>query len=76
MKNFKKLSGRLNIPIIVRMLRVLNKFFTTRHEDEEAKLPQKIWAFLEKLMFYYFFVSTIVDPLRWTRGKCLQCLPL
>ena len=47
----------------------LNQFFTQRHEDQEAKLPQKIWAFLEKIMIYYFYVSTNLDLLKrgtWT----------
>ena len=30
------------------MCAALNQFFTPRHEDKEAKLPQKICASLEK----------------------------
>ena len=42
-----------------KMCAALNQIFTRRHEDEEAKLPRKIWAFLEK-MLYYCYVSAIV----------------
>ena len=31
-----------------KMRAALNQFFTRRHEDEEAKIPQKISVFLAK----------------------------
>ena len=50
--------------IIVRMpgemRAAVNKFFTPRQK---------------KSMVYNFSVSTIVDPLKGARDKCLQCLP-
>ena len=49
---------------------VFNKFFTPRHVDKEAKLPQKLWAFKKKFMVYYFSVSTIVHgPLKEGPGQ-------
>ena len=38
---------------------ILNKFFSPCHQDKEAKLLQKIWAFLEKiygLLFFHFYI--------------------
>ena len=40
------------------MRAAFNQFFTRRQEDKEAKLPRKIWAFLEKnndLLFLRFY---------------------
>ena len=31
-----------------KMRAALNRFLTRRHEDEEAKLRKKTWAFVEK----------------------------
>ena len=36
--------------------------FTQRPEDEDTKLPRKIWTFLEKITVYYFYVSTNSRP--------------
>ena len=49
-----------------------------RHENEEAKHQQKIWAILEKNNGLLFFVSAIVGL--WKEGsgvnrKCHHCLP-
>ena len=58
-----------------KMRTALNQFFTQRHEDEEAKLLQKIWAFSAKIIIFTFYVSTIFGPFEggpW--GKCLQGL--
>ena len=67
MKNYQQARVKLNISIslIVRMpgkmRAALNQFSTQRHENEEAKFPRKIWAFLEKKKIYYFYVSSNVD---------------
>ena len=40
----------------------LNLFVTQSHENEEAKLPQKVWANFEKtndLLFLHFYNSTV-----------------
>ena len=49
--NFDRMPGKMRA--------ALNQFFSKGHEDKEAKLPRKIWAFLEKIMIYYFYISTI-----------------
>ena len=53
------------------------QFFTRPHKDEE-KLQRKIWAFLEKIMIHYFYISTIVSLSKGSSGtkrKCIQYLP-
>ena len=61
------------MPEEMRALR--NEFFTPRHISKEAMLLQKIWGFFKKIKVFYFYVLTIVDPLKGALGKCFQCLP-
>ena len=64
---------KLTITVIVRMpgkmCAALNQFFTRRHENEEAKLSQKNWAFSENIMIYYFCVSAIASFLKTAPGQ-------
>ena len=54
-----------------KMCAALNQFFTRHHEDEEAKLQRKIWAFLDKkkndLLFLRFYNCELFE--QGPRGK-------
>ena len=53
-----------------KMRATLNQFFTRHHDNEEAKLPRKIWAFLEKNNHLLFLRFRNCEPFEeCPRGK-------